>query len=151
MTFAFNNIKEETKCMGDVILNPSHHIQYIIKKYVTTNNTYKYVEFKEGTHYIFRTPDNLLYIIDESDLSKIHIASTKQLMDVTKLKENNIYNINAPNYSGLIQFKKSIFGHYYIFLSQTVTEKKLLISGTDIDLLDENEKKKLLELTFSIK
>ena len=88
MTFAFNNIKEEAKCMGDFILNPSHHIRYIIKKYVTTNDTYKYVEFKEGTHYIFRTPDNLLYIIDESDLSQIKIALTKQIMDVTKLKEN---------------------------------------------------------------
>jgi hypothetical protein len=150
MSFAFNGIKEEAKCVGTFCLN-QNRCQHIINKYIISNDNYKFLEIKNGIYYIFRTPDNLLYLIDEIALSTTIISSTKQIMDVTKLKENNIYNIIASNYNGLIQYKKLIDGQYYVFTNQKTPEKIILISGNDIDILDENEKKKLLELTFSIK
>lgn len=144
MSYAFNNIKEEARCRGDIALSDPTRSTYqnILKKYKFPAGSVKFIfkECVEGQYRVFKTPDNLKIIVGDKYFGKLF--QTKSNIKMHDLRINDIYTIKTPNYSGLLEYKSLIDEKYYVFQSSDGME--YILSGNDVDGLTVQEKEKLL-------
>lgn len=125
---------------GDFILTESN-TQRILKKYYTPVGRFKFAEKLSGEYLAFKTPDNKLYLLDESRYNKKFIVINRNAPSINDIEIDDIFTVLNPEYNGLLQYKTRLSGDYYLFLDN---DKSLILSGMDIAILTENELNSLL-------
>ena len=141
MSCAFNNVKEESRCHGSFHLYETK-LSRLLQKYTSPKGKYRFKDCLVGKYFVFKTPDNMLYIISELEFESMFVTMSNSNTGPKDIDVDDTFTINSPHYKGIVQFKKMIIGEYYVFES---SEGKLhIISGVDIDCLSESEKKTLL-------
>jgi len=101
-----------------------------------------FVENKTGTYYAFKSPENKNYLISEEMFrEKFSGPSISSNFEPSSLQEDEIFTLNNKEFSGVLQYKKAIFGEYYVMKTNGF---QFIISGLDIDCLSLDEKKLLI-------
>lgn len=105
-------------------------IQRIIDKYLLSSKNLSLHGKKFGYYYVFRTPNNQLYVIDydsfQEKLKGPHIKNIRP----DSLRPEDTFTIQNNEFSGIIQYKYRVLGEYYIMNNDN---NKILIRATDLE------------------
>lgn len=114
----------------------------MLDRYMLPDKNLTFVEKKTGTYYAFKSPENKNYFIsDELFHEKFVGPNITGHFEPSSLQPEDIYSLNNKDFSGVLQYKKTLFGEYYIMKTNDFT---FIISGLDVDRLSIDEKMRLI-------
>jgi hypothetical protein len=114
----------------------------MLDKYQFPNKNITFIEKKTGAYCVFRTPENKIYLITNETFHEKFIGPRIPAnFDLNNLIVDDIFTIDNKDFSGILQYKKRLYGEYYVMETNGQT---IYIIGADIDSLDNDEQKRLL-------
>jgi hypothetical protein len=114
----------------------------MLDRYMLPNKNLTFVEKKTGTYYAFKSPENKNYLISEELFrDKFAGPSISSNFEPSSLQAEDIYSLNNKEFAGVLQYKKALFGEYYVMKTNGF---QFIISGLDIDCLSLDEKRLLI-------
>lgn len=131
---------ERARFHGDFVLSETI-LQRILKKYYMPDGAFRFKEKILGDYFVFRTPENKLYLIGDSQIDTKFMPNNSKNANIRGLLTDDTMYVNTADYSGVIQFKQKLSGHYYVF--EYENGKTVTFSGIDIDIIDTDGMAKL--------
>lgn len=125
---------------GNFVLSETM-LQRILKKYYMPDGAFRFKEKILGDYFAFRTPENKLYLIGDSQIDTKFMPNNSKNANIRGLLTDDTMYVNTKDYSGVIQFKQKLSGYYYVF--EYDNGKTVALSGVDIDILDTDGMAKL--------
>lgn len=101
-------------------------------KYLLTSKNLSVQSKKFGYYYVFRTPNNQLYVIDDESFQEKLIGPLIQKnFRPENLRPEDTFTIQNYDFNGILQYKYRVLGEYYIMNNDK--NNKIFIRATDFD------------------
>jgi hypothetical protein len=115
----------------------------MLNKYSLPTKKLEFIEKKTGTYYVFKTPDNLIYVVDDALFGEKMCGNNIPTdLHASSMQPEDTFRIQNSEFHGLIQYKKAFHGDYYVM--RTASNMKFILSGLDVDILPNGEKENFL-------
>ena len=107
-------------------------IKSMFDKYLLSSKNLSLQGKKFGYYYVFRTPNNQLYVVDdESFQEKLSGPFIKKNIRPDSIRPEDIFTIQNNEFSGLLQYKYRVLGEYYIMNNEK--NNKIFIRAADME------------------
>jgi len=107
-------------------------IQSMFDKYLLSSKNLSLQGKKFGYYYVFRTPNNQLYVVDdESFQEKLCGPFIKKNIRPDSMRPEDTFTIQTNEFRGLLQYKYRVLGEYYIMNNEK--NNKIFIRAADME------------------
>lgn len=107
-------------------------IQSMFDKYLLSSKNLSLQGKKFGYYYVFRTPNNRLYVMDdESFQEKLCGPFIKKNIRPDSIRPEDTFTIQSNEFCGILQYKYRVLGEYYIMNNEK--NNKIFIRAADME------------------